>query len=78
MSNLIYVVEMLRWGDDETHHYVLGAYTTLAKAKLSGNAEKSWRAGKYDYRIVYVNLDQEPDFNIMGYHKECTYIREAI
>lgn len=66
----IYVVEMLRWGDDESHHYVVGAFDDLEKAKEWGNANKTYRGGKYEYRVVTCQLN-EVDQEIIDYHKGC-------
>lgn len=66
----LYVTEMLRWGDRETHSYVAGVYTTLEQAELAGNAVNSWRAGKYEYAITEIELDYiNPE--ILEYHKQC-------
>jgi hypothetical protein len=75
---LIYIVEMMRWGENDTHHYILGAYTNYHKAKFIGNAEKSWRGGKYEYKITAVKLDESPDPSNMGYHTHCTKQRDAL
>ncbi len=75
---MIYIVEMLRWGKDETHHYIVGAYTNYEKAKFIGNAEKSWRGGKYEYRITAVKIDESIDPDILGYHISCIGQREPL
>jgi hypothetical protein len=33
---MIYITEMLRWGDDESHHYIIGAYSTNEEASYAG------------------------------------------
>lgn len=48
----VFVVEMLRWGDDESHHYLVGVLDNLKEAQEVGEIEKSWRSGKYEYRIT--------------------------
>ena len=53
----LYALEMLRWGDVETHHYMVGVYSTYAQAEIAGDVEKTWRAGKYEPRIVAFDLD---------------------
>lgn len=68
---LVHIVEMLRWGNEEKHHYIVGVYTNLEKAKLIGEAEKTWRAGKYEARVLSVVLNEDTDAEIHGYHKEC-------
>lgn len=54
----LYIVEMLRWGDDESHHYIIGVYDSLVQAEHSGLLEKQWRGGKYEYRIVEAELNE--------------------
>ena len=60
-DNVLYVVEMLRWGDRENHSYVIGVYSTETLATLAGEAEKSWRGGKYEYAISLYTLDYIPE-----------------
>lgn len=43
----LYVVESLRWGDRESHSYVVGAYTSKELAEEAAQIEKDWRGGKY-------------------------------
>lgn len=67
----VYITEMLRWGDDESHHYIVGVYTTQKYAILSGDSEKSWRGGKYEYRIVELTIDKPIPADILEYHRKC-------
>lgn len=59
-DGVLYVVEMLRWGDRENHSYVIGVYSSETLATLAGEAEKTWRAGKYEYAISLYQLDYIP------------------
>jgi hypothetical protein len=70
----IYITEMLRWGNLEKHHYIVGAFSTFEQAELVGDVEKTWRAGKYEYWITEVELDvlDEDYMEKMKYHLECT------
>ena len=70
----IYITEMLRWGDTETHHYIVGAFSTREQAELSGDIEKTWRACKYEYRVTEIELDALDDdyMEKMKYHLDCT------
>lgn len=43
---------MQRWGEDEGHQYVLGAYSDLADAMFEGLIHSDYRAGKYEPKIV--------------------------
>lgn len=65
----IFVTEMLRWGDDETHHYIIGAYSTLEQATECGEIEKTWRGCKYEYRIIETGLDAGLDEEKVITHK---------
>ena len=39
----VYIAQMLRWGDSETHHYILGVFSNKEDAELVCDMEKSWR-----------------------------------
>lgn len=69
----LYIAQMLRWGDPEKHHYILGVYSTYEQAFLVCDAEKTWRACKYEPNVVEVELDA---FDLdwaekLAYHKLC-------
>ena len=65
---MIFVLEMLRWGEDDTHHYIVGAYSTHEIAQAAGEIEKSWRGGKYEYNIVYVPVNAAAEKTKYEYH----------
>ena len=48
---------MLRWGDSETHHYIVGLFDTPKEAKKRAEKEADHRGGKYGYNIfrIYPN-----------------------
>jgi hypothetical protein len=66
---MIYITEMLRWGDDESHHYIIGAYSTNEEASYAGEVEKTWRGGKYEYRVVVVEMDKPLDSDQIEHHE---------
>lgn len=66
----LYVTEALRWGDRESHSYVVGVYSTREQAKLAGDAERSWRGGKYECVVTEFELDFL-NTEKLDYHKEC-------
>ncbi len=37
---LVFVTQMLKYGCTESHHYVLGVYSTKAEAELAGEVER--------------------------------------
>ncbi len=51
LHNSAYIVEMRRWGEQEGHSYIAGVFQNLDEAHWCGIAERSWRAGKYEYVI---------------------------
>lgn len=54
----VYVVTMYRFADRDSHSYVIGVYSTLAKAKRSAKRERMYRGGnKYFEEIVEMQLD---------------------
>ena len=68
---IVYVVEMLRHGKDETHHYILGAYNDLTEATYAGDVEVSWRGGKYTPRILRLDTNEKIAQEKLDYHGEC-------
>lgn len=69
MSQIIYVLEMLRWGKPEEHHYILGGYSKLKTALEKGIENEKYRGGcgKYQPRIVELKLDD---------HKQRTVVHD--
>ena len=61
----IYVVEMLRYGDHESHHYIIGAYSTTELAQSAGAVERSWRGGKYEPRVEEIEIDNVNTYPLM-------------
>lgn len=57
---MIYVVTMLRNGERESHHYIIGAYTDLAQAYIDGIEHgKFHRADKYLPLIQEIGVDDD-------------------
>lgn len=50
--NKQYVVEMLRWGDDHNHSYVVGVTDSLHDAYELGMKHEYYRGGKYTCRVT--------------------------
>lgn len=67
---ILYVVTMHRWGDDETHNYVQGVFSSEDDATLCGEAEKAWRGNKYEPKITKVILNQH-DHETLDWLEEC-------
>ena len=58
---MVYVVEMLRWGDPENHHYLIGVFSNLQKALEAGIENEQYRGGcgKYQPRISECAIDDD-------------------
>lgn len=54
----LYVVIMRRWGDEKSHHYVLGVFSDEKLAEQAGNDEEEIRGGKYEAWIKDVELNE--------------------
>lgn len=69
----VYIAQMLRWGDSETHHYILGVFSNKEDAELVCDMEKSWRVCKYEPNVIEIMLDEfASDFQEkLEYHKQC-------
>lgn len=57
--NTVYVVEMQKNGDSESHHYLDGVYTDLAVAAVEGLQHEIDRAGKYEMKITMLIVDSQ-------------------
>ena len=47
MKQTIYTVHACRWGDTETHSYIVGVYTKKQAAVNAAITEEEYRGGKY-------------------------------
>lgn len=55
----LYIVLMNRWGDPENHSYVIPVvYPSYQAAREAGDAEETWRGGKYGAEIIEASLAQ--------------------
>ena len=70
MPEELYSVEMRRLSEADSHHYFLGVYSTLEKATLAGEVEKTWRVLKYEFNIRTIILD-EIDSEKLDWHQQC-------
>lgn len=69
---IVYVVEMLRWGDSESHSYVSGVYSNLIKALEAGIEHANFRGNKYEPAICMISIDEAKTFNNL-----CRNLEEA-
>lgn len=54
----VYVLSMERYGDREGHHYNCGVYSDLATATIEALAHENCRAGKYEFRMEQMKIDE--------------------
>lgn len=47
----VYTVHAFRWGNIESHSYIVGVYTSESAAIKAADVEEEWRGGKYICRI---------------------------
>ncbi len=54
---IVYIVEMLRYGDRESHSYIDGVYSDRKIAEYNARLHRIYRAGKYDAEIYQMVVD---------------------
>lgn len=59
----VYIVTMYRYGDKESHNYIIGVYTSKDIAIMNGNTEIIWRGNKYYPEVVEMELDKSNDID---------------
>jgi hypothetical protein len=57
----VYVVTMYRWGDQESHSYVVGVFASKLQAEHVAYDEREYRGGKYEGHITEWTLDNPYD-----------------
>jgi len=57
MSSIVYVVEMLRYGNREAHSYIDGIYSDRDIAEANAKLHMIYRAGKYEAEIHEMQID---------------------
>ena len=67
-AEILYVVEMLRYGNRENHSYILGVFDKKHSAQCAGEAEKTFRGCKYEPAIMtcVLNADMTMDNIVPG------------
>lgn len=65
--NKPFVVEALRWGDRESHSYVVGVFDNLHDACEACVVEELWRAVKYE---CVINDCNKMNINIQAQKEE--------
>ena len=59
MKQTVYTVRACRWGDRETHSYIVGVYAKKHAAQKAAKTEEEWRGGKYECEILEFELGAE-------------------
>lgn len=54
----VYTVRACRWGDRETHSYIVGVYPKKHAAQKAAEVEEEWRGGKYECEILEWTLGE--------------------
>ena len=54
----IYITSMHRWGDSDSHTYIIFAGLSKHKAIQNGEEEADARGGKYEYEIIEFTPDE--------------------
>jgi len=52
MKQKVYTVRACRWGDIESHSYIVGVYPKKHAAQQAAQTEEEWRGGKYECEIL--------------------------
>lgn len=68
-KSAVYTVTAYRWGDRNTHSYVVGVYSKKHSALKAAQVEKEYRGGKYECEVIEWNLDSGNEGKIKDAHK---------
>lgn len=55
----VYVVIARRWGDPESHAYLVGVYEKKHAALEAAEKEADWRGGKYGCEVIAAPVEPE-------------------
>lgn len=56
-NRFVYLVNMWRWGDPDSHVYPLGLYSTFLLSLTDGLMNSHYRGGKYEPAIYMYEID---------------------
>ena len=48
----VYLVTAYRYGDKESHSYVIGIFDNKKNSIMAAKTEENWRGGKYDCEVL--------------------------
>ena len=55
---LVYIVTAYRFGDRESHSYVVGAFDNEEESMKQAKHEREWRGGKYECEVRSMELNE--------------------
>jgi hypothetical protein len=55
---LVYIVTAYRFGDRESHSYVVGAFDNEEESLKQAKLEREWRGGKYECEVRSMELNE--------------------
>jgi hypothetical protein len=58
LKQTVYTVRACRWGDQETHSYIVGVYSKKAAAQKAAETEEEYRGRKYECEILEWKLGE--------------------
>ena len=65
MKDYIYVVTAKRWGENETHNYIVGSSIDYTTATEIAEEETDYRGGKYACIVEHVPLgNRQPHMHV--------------
>ncbi len=77
MSDICYIIEALRWGDDHDHSYVVGLYNDLNAAINVADEHANYRGGKYLCQIIQCRMNGTVDSDMSSsilYQTKCSQV----
>lgn len=54
----MFVVSAYRFGNKESHSYVVGMFNTIDRATKAASDEIEWRGGKYECEILSMRVNE--------------------
>jgi hypothetical protein len=76
--NIVFVLTMRRYGNTESHSYVVAAHTSLKAALKEGIEHMEFRGNKYEPSIDLVYLDESKSFTICYNGCEARFLLEQM
>lgn len=65
MNNKVYIVIAYRWGNKESHNYIVGIYDNVELAMSSAKNEREWRINKYICEILEYDINIPKKYKVI-------------